>query len=121
MIFTSSDQTYADALIDTVDSHGCIYDRLYRRDLSFSGKRIVKDISRFSKDLSACMIIDDSDGLIKHRENHFRVSPFFGDVNDNSLDVIAGFLEQRLGETPDLDLRELVREYNEKFCGALTK
>ena len=109
MIFTASEQSYADAVIDSIDDEHLVYDRLYRYDLTWDGGRIYKDISKRTKDLSRCLIVDDTARHIKQTDNHIHIVPFNGDLaQDKALERLSAFLMQ---EARSGDLRLAARKY----------
>lgn len=116
MVFTVGDQTYADAVIDEIDVRGLVYDRLYRQHLSWEGDFAYKDVSRYIRDLAHCLIVDDKREFVKQKQNMIKVPPFFGERDgDRFLEQLGEFLESSLGKE-DVDLRDVAREYNQRFC-----
>ena len=116
IIFTSSDQEYADTVIDKLDHMNCIYDRLYRHDLTWDGGSVCKDIQKKSKDISQCLIIDDTPEYIKHKENFIYISPFLGfDTEDKALMNLVDFFKEEIkGREAEFDLRTLASKYSSK-------
>lgn len=117
IIYTSGDQRYADAIVDAIDPERFIKKRLYRFDLVWEGGSIYIDMSKFTENFDMCLLIDDSVGYIKQKENLIEVSPFYGyDNHDRCLkNLIEVFQSGLRGNDDKFDLRALPVKIKEIF------
>lgn len=115
-MFTASEQVYADNILNRVDPNMQIYDRLYRHNLTWKRNIAYKDVTKYVKDISHCLIIDDKTDLTLQRENLMKIKPFYGDIDkDDTLKSLADFLTTVVGEKEDIDMREVAKRYEKEF------
>jgi len=106
VVYTASLNKYADVLLDLLDPHRVIRTRLFRESCVFYEGNYVKDLSLLNRDLSQCVIIDNSPAsYLFHPENAIDCTSFIDDVSDRELDHIGKFL---VGVTDVVDLRGTV-------------
>jgi len=106
VVYTASLNKYADVLLDLLDPHRVIRTRLFRESCVFYEGNYVKDLSLLNRDLSQCIIIDNSPAsYLFHPENAIDCTSFIDDVSDRELDHIGKFL---VGVTDVVDLRGTV-------------
>ncbi|CAE7615568.1 NFI1, partial [Symbiodinium microadriaticum] len=60
VIYTASLSKYADPLLDKLDVHQVIDARLFRESCVFFEGHYVKDLSLLNRDISQCVIVDNS-------------------------------------------------------------
>ena len=90
VVYTASLNKYADVLLDLLDPHRVIRTRLFRESCVFYEGNYVKDLCLLNRDLSQCIIIDNSPAsYMFHPENAIDCSSFIDDVNDRELDQIG--------------------------------
>lgn len=93
IVYTASLNKYADVLLDLLDPHRVIRTRLFRESCVFYEGNYVKDLCLLNRDLSQCIIIDNSPAsYMFHPENAIDCGSFIDDVNDRELDQIGAFL-----------------------------
>lgn len=93
VIYTASLDKYADPLLDQLDVHGVIRWRLFREGCVHYEGNYVKDLSLLSRDLSQCIIIDNSPmSYMFHPENAIGCSSFIDNMRDRELYDIEKFL-----------------------------
>mmetsp|Transcript_30488 Transcript_30488/g.57706 ORF Transcript_30488/g.57706 Transcript_30488/m.57706 type:complete len:465 (+) Transcript_30488:279-1673(+) len=106
VVYTASLNKYADVLLDLLDPQRVIRTRLFRESCVFYEGNYVKDLSLLNRDLSQCIIIDNSPAsYLFHPENAIDCTSFIDDVSDRELDHIGKFL---VGVTDVADLRGTV-------------
>ena len=102
VVYTASLNKYADVLLDLLDPHRVIRTRLFRESCVFYEGNYVKDLCLLNRDLSQCIIIDNSPAsYMFHPENAIDCGSFIDDVNDRELDQIGAFLTG-LKDVPDV-------------------
>ena len=84
--FTASDNEYANKVIDAIWPQTPKSHRFFRDSCKPKNGYLVKDLSLLHKQLSHVILIDDIEGsaLLQPR-NLVRISPYYGDNNDNVL------------------------------------
>jgi len=93
VVYTASLNKYADVLLDLLDPHRVIRTRLFRESCVFYEGNYVKDLSLLNRELSQCVIIDNSPAsYLFHPENAIDCTSFIDDVSDRELDHIGKFL-----------------------------
>ena len=95
-IYTASQKSYADPIIDRLDSERIVTRRFYRDHCKKNEKgELIKDMSVVSKDLRKMVIIDDVDSTYKtYRNNTIRVEQWHKNKkNDTGLLDVQEVLE----------------------------
>jgi len=109
VVYTASLDKYADPLLDLLDPHRVIRTRLFRESCVFFEGNYIKDLSQLDRDLSQCIIIDNSaSSYLFHPENAIDCSSFIDDRNDRELDHIGAFL---VGIKDSKDVRGLAPKW----------
>ena len=113
VIFTASQQPYADTLLDILDPKGeFFHHRLFRTACTFSNGFYVKNLSRLGRPIEHTVIIDNSpQAFLYHVENGIPIMSWFGDLEDRELLRLVGFLEELRAH--DGDSREFLRQHFE--------
>lgn len=94
VIYTASLSKYADPLLDKLDIHKVINHRLFRESCVYHDGHYVKDLSLLNRDVSQCIIVDNSPmSYIFHPDYAIDCSSFIDDPNDVEMWQIADFLE----------------------------
>eukprot|EP00602_Paraphysomonas_sp_CaronLab_P009810 CAMPEP_0185025682 /NCGR_PEP_ID=MMETSP1103-20130426/8783_1 /TAXON_ID=36769 /ORGANISM="Paraphysomonas bandaiensis, Strain Caron Lab Isolate" /LENGTH=332 /DNA_ID=CAMNT_0027558951 /DNA_START=184 /DNA_END=1179 /DNA_ORIENTATION=+ len=102
VIYTASLSKYADPLLDQLDIHNVISTRLFRESCVYFEGHYVKDLSLLNRDISQCIIVDNSPmSYIFHPENAIDCGSFIDDPKDIEMWQIADFLED-LHTVPDV-------------------
>ena len=98
VIFTASLSKYADPLLDELDIHKVISKRLFRESCVLHEGHYVKDLSLLNRDVSQCIIVDNSQMSYSfHTENAINCFSYIDDPKDVELWEIADFLENIKG------------------------
>ena len=121
IIFTSSTRDYADPIIDCIEeTRGSIFNyRLYRDNCSYCNNFYIKDISKFGRDLSKCIIVDNViQNFILYKENGILISSFWGeDKNDKSLMILGKILVniamEMIEHNYTIDIRDVIFKYRD--------
>mmetsp|Transcript_5268 Transcript_5268/g.7618 ORF Transcript_5268/g.7618 Transcript_5268/m.7618 type:complete len:361 (-) Transcript_5268:197-1279(-) len=94
IVYTASLNKYADPLLDLLDPKRVIRTRLFRESCVYYEGSYVKDLSLLNRDLSQCIIVDNSpNSYIFHPDNAIDCSSFIDDPADRELDQIGAFLK----------------------------
>jgi len=94
VIFTASLSKYADPLLDELDVAKIISKRLFRESCVLHEGHYVKDLSLLNRDVSQCIIVDNSQMSYSfHPENAIDCFSYIDDPKDVELWEIADFLE----------------------------
>ena len=85
-IFTSSSKEYADQIIEKIAPFIPEENRFYRDSVKYCNNRGYKDLFLISKDLSKCLLIDNSrNSGLRQPSNQVVIKPWNGNDNDNVL------------------------------------
>ncbi|XP_019860802.1 PREDICTED: carboxy-terminal domain RNA polymerase II polypeptide A small phosphatase 1-like [Amphimedon queenslandica] len=94
VLFTASLSKYADPVADLLDKWNTFDARLFRESCVFHKGNYVKDLSKLGRDLTQCVIIDNSpQSYIFHPDNAVPVTSWFDDPNDTELLDLLPFFE----------------------------
>lgn len=112
VVFTASERSYAEPLIQAIDRENLISRRFYRDSCSLVNGCLLKDLSVIRDNLSRVLIIDNSPMSLMNLENVLPVKSWTGhDKNDEELLELLQLLEV-LRFVPDvrevLSLRPLI-------------
>mmetsp|Transcript_40913 Transcript_40913/g.55739 ORF Transcript_40913/g.55739 Transcript_40913/m.55739 type:complete len:365 (-) Transcript_40913:883-1977(-) len=108
VIFTASQQMYADKLLDTLDpNHDLIKHRLFRDSCLMVDGNYLKDLNVVGRDLSKMVLVDNSPHAFGYQiDNGIPIESWFGEPKDEELLRLLEFLEQLRGVD---DVRPIVR------------
>ncbi|OHS98968.1 NLI interacting factor-like phosphatase family protein [Tritrichomonas foetus] len=109
--FTASKCNYANKIIDAIWPNTPRSHRFFRDSCKSENGYLVKDLSVINRQLSFVLLVDDIEGsALLQPNNLIRISPFYGDMNDNVL------LEQLLPLLKNAALeRDIVRAVQQKI------
>lgn len=94
VLFTASLAKYADPVADLLDKWNTFDARLFRESCVFHKGNYVKDLSKLGRDITQCVIIDNSpQSYIFHPDNAVPVTSWFDDPNDTELLDLIPFFE----------------------------
>ena len=112
IIFTASLESYANPVIDYLDTTKVVKRRLFRDDCVNHNGNLVKNLSNLGRDLKKVIIVDNSPVCYSlHPENAIAINSWFDDENDNQLEDVLKILE--ILEPMD-DVRPLIKALVQK-------
>ena len=109
VIFTASQQVYADKLLDKIDPEGkFIRHRMFRDSCLPVEGNFLKDLSVLGRDLSKAVLVDNSPHAFGYQvDNGIPIESWFDDPNDKELLKLEMFLRTLHGVE---DVRDVVRK-----------
>jgi CTD small phosphatase-like protein 2 len=114
VVFTASQQVYADTLLDIIDpQRELIKHRLFRDSCLLVEGNYLKDLNVLGRDLAKTVLVDNSPHAFGYQvDNGIPIESWFDDPNDTELLKLATFLES----IQDVDdVRPLVRAHFKQF------
>lgn len=110
VVFTASQQVYADTLLDIIDpKRELIKHRLFRDSCLLVEGNYLKDLNVLGRDLAKTVLVDNSPHAFGYQvDNGIPIESWFDDPNDSELLKLADFLSTI--ENAD-DVRPLVRSH----------
>ena len=110
IIFSSSLQTYADIVIDGIDTENKISSRLYNQHTTDFGDIKIKDLAKLGRDLKKIIIVDNyPDNYSLQPKNGINIIDFEGNKNDDILEYLKNDLIKLAKLNPD-DVRYYLKE-----------
>jgi Dullard-like phosphatase family protein len=110
IIFSSSLQTYADIVIDGIDTENKISSRLYIQHTMDFGDIKIKDLAKLGRDLKKVIIVDNyPDNYSLQPKNGINIIDFEGNKNDDILEYLKNDLIKLAKLNPD-DVRYYLKE-----------
>lgn len=95
VIFTASLSSYADSVINLLDTTKVVSSRLFREHCTLTNGIYLKDLGRLGRELSQVIIIDNSpSSYFKHPKNAIPVSSWIDDPNDKVLFDLKNQMER---------------------------
>eukprot|EP00929_Paragymnodinium_shiwhaense_P068782 TRINITY_DN34657_c0_g2_i1.p1 TRINITY_DN34657_c0_g2~~TRINITY_DN34657_c0_g2_i1.p1 ORF type:complete len:647 (-),score=124.19 TRINITY_DN34657_c0_g2_i1:265-2205(-) len=103
VVFTASQQAYADKVCDALDPRGkLISHRLYRPHCTEHKGAYFKELGLLGRPLSQCILVDNSPiSLACNADNGILCKSWYGDRSDEELENLAGLLQDILEVRPD--------------------
>lgn len=121
IVFTAATQEYADPIIDAIEQNKKYFDfRLYRIHTIIIDNDFVKDLSKFGRDLSRILIVDNMEQNYKlQKDNGITIRPFWGkDNEDTALNDLLEILT-KIAEN-NLDVRTGLKIFKEDIISKVT-
>lgn len=110
IVFTSSDKSYANVVLDLIDpDRSLIHHRLFREHcFLYSESFYIKDLRILNRDLKNVIIIDNAPYAFGYQlENGYPIMSFTNNTRDKELAALTDYLEQLANVE---DIREVNRE-----------
>ncbi|KAL7511542.1 hypothetical protein ACHAXN_008909 [Cyclotella atomus] len=109
VVFTASQQVYADKLLDKIDPEGkYIRHRLFRDSCLPVEGNFLKDLTILGRDLRRAVLVDNSPHAFGYQvDNGIPIESWFDDPEDRELLKLERFLRSLHGKE---DVRDVVRE-----------
>ena len=87
IIFTSSPKSYADNILDKIDTNGEFFQyRLYRRHAIYENGDCVKKLSMIGRDLKKIIFVDNLKSNAKYNpDNLYNIKSWYSDIDDGEL------------------------------------
>jgi carboxy-terminal domain RNA polymerase II polypeptide A small phosphatase len=105
VLYTSSNDYYADKVLEQLDTNNVIRSRLYFESCVYYSGRFIKDLSLLGRDLSQTVIVDDEPGAYSFQpENAIDIKVYGTEEefsSDRELEQIAAFLKG-IKDVPDV-------------------
>lgn len=112
VIFTDEPNTYADPILNRLDTHKVIPFRLYRPETQYHNGKHVRDLSKLNRDLKQVLMISaDPDAWEFQPENTLKLKPWKGESEDTMLLDLIPFL-QMIAMRNVGDVRSVVKSYD---------
>lgn len=116
VIFTASVQNYADYILDILDPHKkFISHRLYRRHCDLRDNVYIKDLSKFGRELSQTLIVDNNaDNFQLQPDNGILIKSWYGEEGDQALKNLGPLLEE-IALSKGQDVRVCMKKIGDRY------
>ena len=89
IIFTASNEEYANLILNEIDNCKSISFKLYRKHTNFKNGFFFKDLDGIGRDLNKICIVDNNKKNFElQNENGIEIKEFLGDGNDKELNYL---------------------------------
>lgn len=113
VLYSPSQDGYADEVVTKLDHRGCIMHRLYRTDCWYQKGIYMKDLGSLNRNLNKVILLDDEESAAALFPDHLiKVKPYDDPKNrsDRTLERITPFLIEIARESYD-DIPTLLRQF----------
>ena len=97
VVFTASDQAYADSILDRIDKEKVwIHHRLYRENCAeYANNVYIKDLRVLGRDMRNVIIVDNAAyAFALQLENGYPITPFYNCKEDDEIYKLSQYLEK---------------------------
>ncbi len=122
ILFTASTQSYADIIINEIESEKTYFHhKLYRHHTILINNEFVKDISKIGRDLKKVIIIDNSEvNFSLQKENGILIKSFFGDDEDDTSLYNLSYILENIIKKGFIDIRKELHKYKSDIEAKVT-
>ena len=125
VLFTAAEEDYTGIVLNELNKNKYITHILCRKYTEFKNGCYIKDLSKLGRDLNkVCIVDNNSDNFSLQPENGLHISSYYGEQNDNELNILCRELLLIIEKQPE-DIRTVIKQidasmqkrYNENMYG----
>ena len=125
VLFTAAEEDYTGIVLNELNKNKYITHILCRKYTEFKNGCYIKDLSKLGRDLNrVCIVDNNSDNFSLQPENGLHISSYYGESNDNELNILCGELLLIIEKQPE-DIRTVIKQidasmqkrYNDNMYG----
>jgi Dullard-like phosphatase family protein len=110
VLFTAAEEDYTDIVLKELNKNNYITHVLCRKYTELNNGSYIKDLSKLGRDLKRVCIVDNNkDNFSLQPENGLFISSYYGEQNDNELNILCQDLMKIIELQPD-DIRPVIKE-----------
>ena len=123
--FSSETKEFSDVILNEIEKNKKFFDfKLYKDHCTLYKNRFVKDITKLGRDIRKIIVVDDDENnFVLNKENGIKISPYYGDDEDNGRLSSNKRKDNALLELKKIlimiykdnydDIREALKDYDE--------
>ncbi|OUM68678.1 hypothetical protein PIROE2DRAFT_19807 [Piromyces sp. E2] len=114
VIYSDTNIETSEPVINNLDPHGVVLNRLYRKDINSMTKKHQKDLHCLNRDIKRVIVLDSSKSSYKKYENNvILINEWDGKKSDKELLKLIPFFECMAITLPN-DIRPVIKSYSGK-------